>query len=178
MISQHDTFGQEFNMLKTVAYLQIVLFVVMTFPCMAGSLSEHSIETVSISADEAFEDVQPGILHFKGNFILQSTEWKLQATQSTVWGRPDKPDKVYLEGTPAHFRIDQQVDDKQHTIEATAPVIEYLRSSNLLQLSGGAVLTLDGEMIKSSAIDFDIKTERYLAHGAGGVKIEVPPDKR
>jgi len=178
MIMQYINFKQEFYMLKTVAYLQIVLLVVMTLPCSASSLSDHSVAMVSISADEAYEDLEPGILHFKGNFVLQSTEWKLKATQSTVWGRPDKPDKVYLEGSPAHFRITRQDGEDQHTVEATAAVIEYLRSSHSLQLSGGATLTLDGEMIKSSAVDFDIKTERYVAHGAGGVKIEVPPDKR
>jgi len=178
MISQQGTFEQELNMLKTATLILIVLFVVVAFPGMASSLKKPSVETVSISSDEAFEDAQPGILHFKGNFVFQSIEWKLQATQSTVWGRPDKPDRVYLEGDPAHFRIEQTNDGRQHTIEATAPVIEYLRSGNSLQLSGGAVLTLDGEMIKSSAIDFDLKTERYLAHGEGGVKIEVPSDKR
>lgn len=178
MISQYTIFEQEFYMLKRRVHFLIVLLVAVSVPCSAALLSEQSIETVNISADEAFEDQQPGILHFKGHFILQSIEWKLQATQSTVWGRPDKPDKVYLEGAPAHFRIDQQDGGKQHTIEATAAVIEYSRSSNMLLLSGGATLTLDGEMIKSSAIDFDLETERYLAHGAGGVKIEVPPDKR
>jgi len=175
MISQYDALQQEIYMLKTAHCCLIVLLAVMYLPCNASQLGEQSFKTISISADEAFEDLKPNILHFKGNFLMQSNEWRLESNQATVSGRPDKPDKIYLEGEPARFLIDRRDDKNLRTIEASAPAIEYLRSANLLKLSGGAVLKLDQEVIRSAVIEFDLDSDRYRASGADGVMIEVPP---
>lgn len=175
MICQYDALQQEIYMLKRALCCLIVLLAVVCLPCNASPLGEYSFETISISADEAFEDLQPNILHFNGNFMMQSNEWRLESKQATVSGRPDKPDKIHLEGEPARFMIDRKDGEILQTIEASAPVIEYLRSANLLKLSGGAVLKLDEEVIRSAVIEFDLDSDRYRASGADGVMIEVPP---
>ena len=133
-------------------------------------------ETVSISADEAYEDVLPGILHFNGHFFMRSDDWQLESVRAIVYGQPDRPDKVYLEGSPARFLINREPGDRQNAVEATAPKVEYQRSTNLLTLSGGAMLKLDGEVISSNVIEYNISTERYRAEGGGGVVIKVPPN--
>jgi len=130
---------------------------------------------ISISADEASEDEQPGILHFNGHFLMQSADWQLNSDEATVYGSPDKPDRVYLEGSPASFLINLDHNDKQAQIRASAMVVEYLRDENLLMLSGGATLMLGDEVISSTAIDYDIETNRYRASGSDGVQIRVPP---
>jgi len=131
---------------------------------------------ISISADEASEDEQPGILHFNGHFLMQSTDWQLTSEEATVYGSPDKPDRVYLEGSPARFLINRNDSKNLGLITATALVVEYLRSDNLLVLSGGATLMLDDEVIRSTHIEYDINTNRYRAGGFDRVLIEVPPD--
>ncbi len=130
---------------------------------------------ISISADEASEDEQPGILHFNGHFLMQSTDWQLTSEEATVYGSPDKPDRVYLEGSPARFLINLNDQENRGQIKATAPVVEYLRNGNLLMLSGGATLMLGDEVIRSTHIEYDINTNRYRASGSDGVLIEVPP---
>ncbi len=130
---------------------------------------------ISISADEASEDEQPGILHFNGHFLMQSTDWQLTSEEATVYGSPDKPDRVYLEGAPARFLINRNDEENRGQIKATALVVEYLRDGNLLMLSGGATLMLGDEVIRSTHIAYDIKTNRYRASGSDGVLIEVPP---
>lgn len=147
----------------------------MVLPGIASSQGDRVIQTVSISADEASEDIQPGILHFDGHFRMQSVDWQLESAQATVYGQPDRPDKVYLEGLPARFMINRDKGDGQSKVEAAAPAVEYHRSTNMLRLSGGAMLKLDGEVIRSNVIEYDINTERYRAAGADGVTIEVPP---
>lgn len=142
---------------------------------MASPVNDVSFETISIFADEASEDILPGILHFRGNFIMQTNEWRLESGQATVYGDPDRPDKVHLEGSPARFLIDRDVDGGQGIVEATAPEMEYQRSTGILRLSGGAVLTLEDEVIQSTVIEYNIDTERYQAGGIDGVVIEVPP---
>lgn len=163
-------------MLKTFLRCQIVLLAVMFQTLDASATGDRVIETVSISADEAFEDIQPGILHFSGHFLMRSGDWQLESVRATVHGKPDRPDEVYLEGSPARFLIQRHGDGRQQTVEATAPKVEYQRSTNLLKLSGGAILMLDGEVIRSRVIEYNVRTDRYRAEGRNGVMIEVPPN--
>lgn len=163
-------------MLRIVFRCQIVLLAVMIMPGDASSAGDRLVETVSISADEAYEDIQPGILHFNGHFRMRSSDWQLESVQATVYGKPERPDKVYLEGSPARFLINRGQAEGQDTIEAVAPKMEYQRSTNLLKLSGGAMLKLDGEVIRSSVIEYNISTARYRAEGLDGVMIEVSPN--
>ena len=107
----------------------------MCCPCSAASLGEGAFDMISISADEASEDEQPGILHFNGHFQMRSTDWQLTSDQATVYGSPDEPDRVYLEGSPAHFLVNRNDQTDQDQIKAAAQVVEYLRDANLLKLS-------------------------------------------
>ena len=159
-------------MKKTITWC---LLMSMSCFCGAAPLGEGAFDMISISADEASEDEQPGILHFNGNFLMQSTDWQLTSEEATVYGSPDKPDRVYLEGSPARFLINGNDLKNQGQIKATARVVEYLRDDNVLTLSGGATLMLDDEVIRSNHIEYDINTNRYRAGGIEGVLIEVPP---
>lgn len=143
--------------------------------CGADPLGEGAFDMINISADEAREDEQPGILHFNGNFLMQSTDWQLTSDEATVYGSPDKPDRVYLAGAPARFLINPDDRNYQNQIKAAAQVVEYLRDDNLLVLSGGATLILGDEVISSTHIEYDFNTNRYRAGGSDGVLIEVPP---
>ena len=151
------------------------LLLLMSCICNAAPLGEGAFDMISISADEASEDEQPVILHFNGNFLMQSTDWQLTSEEATVFGSPDKPDRVYLEGSPARFVINRNDLKNQGQIKAAAQVVEYLRDDNLLTLSGGATLMLDDEVIRSNHIEYDINTNRYRAGGTEGVLIEVLP---
>jgi len=131
---------------------------------------------ISIAADEASEDEQPGILHFNGHFVMQSTDWHLTSDQATVYGSPDKPDRVVLKGSPARFLVNRTDHPDEGQVEGTALEVEYLREVNLLVLSSGATLMLGDEIIRSAHIAYDIGTKRYQAGGTDGVLIEVPPD--
>jgi lipopolysaccharide transport protein LptA len=130
---------------------------------------------ISISADVAREDEQPGILHFTGHFRMLSDDWNLTSDAATVYGNPDKPDRVVLEGSPARFLVNRGDSADTDQIEATAPVVEYSRADDLLLLSNGATLMMGGEVIRSRYIEYNISTNRYKAGGADGVLIEVPP---
>jgi len=144
-------------------------------PCSAAPLGEDAFDMINISADEAREDEQPGILHFNGHFLMQSDDWRLTSAEATVYGTPDKPDRVYLEGSPARFVINRVDLAAQGQIKAAALVVEYSRAANLLTLSGEATLELGDEVIRSTHIEYDISTNRYQAGGDDGVLIEVPP---
>lgn len=151
------------------------LWLLAMAPGQADVLGEGAFDTISISADEAIEDDQPGILHLNGNFKMRSEEWFLTASRATVYGSPGKPDRVYLEGTPAQFDFLPADEPDQELIEAAALQVEYLRDPNLLKLVGDASLVLDNEIIRSATIEYDIDSNRYRAGGDNGVFIKVPP---
>ena len=148
------------------------LLTLMFSPCNATPLGEGAFDTISISAEQASEDEQPGILHLKGNFLMQSHDWRLTSTLATVYGSPNRPDRVYLEGSPARFLVQSA---EQGPVEAAASVVEYLRAANKLKLSGSATLKLGDEVIRSTYIEYDISSNRYQAGGINGVLIEIPP---
>ena len=144
---------------------------------MAAPLGAGAFDMISISADEAIEDEAPGILHFSGHFLMRSEDWNLTSDQATVYGSPDRPERVILEGSPARFLINRTDSAELGQIEAAAQVVEYSRAANLLLLSSGATLVVGDEVIRSRYIEYDIGTNRYKAGGADGVLIEVPPVK-
>lgn len=159
-------------MKKTIIYSLLLLTL---SPCVAAPLDVGAFDMISISAEEATEDEQPGILHFRGHFLMQSQDWQLTSTQATVYGSPNEPDRVYLEGSPARFLVHRENSTGREPIEAAALIVEYLRVPNTLTLSGDATLMLGKEVIRSTYIEYDIDTNRYQARGTDGVLIKVPP---
>jgi lipopolysaccharide transport protein LptA len=159
-------------MKKTLIFGLLMVIIPL---CNAAPLSESAFKTISISADEAIEDELPGILHFKGRFLMQSNDWNVMASQATVYGELDKPDRIYLEGEPARFLVVSTTKTAQGSIDASALVVEYLHEANKLILSGQATLMLGDEVIRSTYIEYDISTNRYVAGGDDGVLIKVPP---
>jgi lipopolysaccharide export system protein LptA len=158
-------------MKNAVLYSLLLMFLT---PCHAAPLGKESFRTVNISAMEAREDEQSGILHFEGDFRMQSTDWYLTSTQATVYGSPNRPDRIYLAGSPARFEVDHLENVEQGPVKATAGVVEYQREANTLKLSGDAILMLGNEIIRSAYIEYDIGTNRYRAGGSDRVRIEVP----
>lgn len=156
-----------------------VLFYLLAFIspcCQAVQLGIDEFDMISISADTAEEDERPGILHFRGNFKMQSSDWRLTSTKATVYGSPDRPDRVRLEGSPARFHVREDDNPESELVEAAAMVVEYVRATSRLRLSGNATLVLDREIIQSAEIEYDIETRRYRAGGGDGVLIVVPPN--
>ena len=144
-------------------------------PCIAAPLGAGAFDMISISADEAREDEEPGVLHFSGQFQMRSDDWQLYSDQATVYGSPDKPDRIYLEGSPAQFNVEQTDQRGYGQITGTAQAVEYVAATSQLVLSGEAVLMLGDEIIRSARIKYDINTNRYQAGGDDGVLIQVPP---
>ena len=162
-------------MSRTDLYFVSVLLLLLPMSSESETSIGSGFETISISADVASEDVQPGILHFEGRFIMQTPDWRVESDRATVYGQPDRPDEVYLQGSPARFLINRDDDEHRNIVEAISPRMEYTRSADTLRLTGGATLKLGDEIIQSEVIEYNINTERYRAGGADGVLIEVPP---
>ena len=159
-------------MLRTLT--PCLLLLLASVHCHAAPVADGGFEILSISADRASEDPDRDAMLLEGNLDLETHEWLLQAERAVVNGPANRPSSVRLEGSPVLLRsIAAEGDDD---LEASAPVIEYDRSTNSLLLSGGAFLSQGRQVLRSATIEYDIESGRFQAHGAEGVTIEAQPD--
>ena len=149
----------------------------------AEKLSFSSNDTVNVSAENAWEGDVEDVVHFEGKFELRAPDWTLSADSAVVYGQLDNPDKIILKGSPARIYFlrekhkENEQKQKEQSVEGSAFLIEYMRASNKLKMSGSARLTRDANTLAGEIIEYDIDADRYSASGEGGINIQVTPGK-
>jgi lipopolysaccharide transport protein LptA len=133
-------------------------------------------DTVSIQAENAWEDVVADTLHFSGHFELKAQDWYLSADQATLYGNLDDPETATMTGSPANIQLATITDGRIETITGKAARIDYRRASNSISLEGDASLSRAGQTLRSEKIVYSIELDRILAGGSDGVRIEVTPE--
>ena len=164
-------------------------FVVLCQAALVNAelLDFSSDDSVIIKADSAWEDATEDVVHFSGGFTLRAPDWYVSADTAVVYGKLDDPDKVQLNGNPARIfflRTGSDTDSPTRNdgepadrTEGTATDIEYLRSTNVVKLSGSATLKRDEDVLVSEKIEYDVDSDRYTASGTGGVNIQIKADR-
>lgn len=132
--------------------------------------------TISIRADNAWEDVTPDTIHFSGHFELKANDWYLSADHATLFGDLDDPETAILTGSPATIQLETTANDRIETITGQAARIVYQRVTNSITLEGGASLSRAGQLMQSEEIEYDIEQDRIQAGGSQGVHIRVNPE--
>ena len=133
-------------------------------------------DTITIQADNAWEDEAPDTIQFSGHFELKARDWYLSADQATLYGNLDDPETAILTGSPANIQLETVSDDRIETITGQASRIVYQRVTNRISLVGGASLSRAGQTMQSEEIEYDIDQDRILAGGSEGVRIRVKPE--
>jgi len=150
-------------------------------PGVADSLDFSSDDTVTVTAERAWEDDEPNVIHLSGNFELRGPDWCLSGDSAVVYGKLDDPDRVVVEGKPAtiaFLRGEQEsaVPDTRDRVDGTALFVEYFRSTDKLTMRGGANLVRKDSTLDSEMIEYDVETDRYSAGGEGGINIQFTTD--
>lgn len=162
-----------------IARQQIMLFT-LQFLVAAGlaaqerSLSLSPVDKVLIRSAEAREDIEPGIIHFSGDFYLEASDWNVSADHATLYGNLDDPETVVLTGAPARISVTAEYGGKTDEISGQAARITYWRDEKLIELQGDARLGRSEHILQGGSIDYDIDSDSLHAGGEGGVKIVVP----
>ena len=76
-------------------------------------------DAIGITADQAWEDTEPDLIHFQGNFEMHSNQWHLTAESAALQGKLDAPDQVVLLGSPAQISLLHDVNGRSETIAAS-----------------------------------------------------------
>jgi lipopolysaccharide transport protein LptA len=151
-------------------------------PGYADILDFSSDDTLTITADRAWEGDQADVTHFSGQFVLRAPDWSLSADTAVVYGKLDDPDRIVVEGKPASISFLRDAEDagvnyaSEERVDGTASVLEYFRATDKLVMRGAATLTRKDSTLVSEVIEYDANTDRYSASGEGGINIEFTPE--
>jgi len=162
--------------------LVLLMFLFGTQTVRAGPLDFSSDDTVTITADRAWEAEEPDVIHFSGQFELHAPDWSMSGDTAVVYGKLDDPDRVTVEGTPATVSFLRENTngsgdaDPDERIDGEASLVEYFRSTDKLIMRGSSRLVRKDSNLTSEIIEYDVETDRYSAGGEGGIDIQYTPD--
>ena len=142
----------------------------------AGPLDFSSDDTVTITADRAWEAQEPNVIHFSGNFELHAPDWSMSGDTAVVYGKLDDPETAVLTGSPAVILVSTESRGRVRTVFGEAERIVYNRETNSLRMEGAASLTRDDNTMSSGEIEYDIEQDRIRAGGKEGVYIKAKPE--
>lgn len=128
-------------------------------------------DVVSIRADTAWEDTEPGVVHFEGRFEMQVRDWLVLADRAVLYGKLDDPDRVVLEGSPARLELSYTLGELTQIVQGRASKIMYDREAAQIRLSGDALMGQGDKILHSGEIDYDIRTDRFRTKGETGISI-------
>jgi lipopolysaccharide transport protein LptA len=166
---------------------RLAVFCLPAFFCgvqsgFAGSLDFSSGDTVTVSAERAWEADEADVIHFSGRFELRAPDWCLFGDTAVVYGNLDNPDRVVVEGKPARisFLRDAEGDvgspESRERVDGWASFVEYFRATDKLLMRGEAKLTRKESTLVSEVIEYDVDADRYSAGGEGGINILLNTD--
>lgn len=159
--------------LRTLPWVTLMLL----FPLALSGDEDLRIsreDMVAIHADRAWEDIEPDTVHFEGHFKMQVRGLLVNADRVTLYGKLDNPDRLELQGSPARFHLSHTQGNRMEDVAGEALEIVYQRESELISLNGTARLVQGENVLQSSEVEYDIKSNRFRAKGATGVHINIP----
>lgn len=142
------------------------------------ALEDDRNQPIELLADSVDFDDSKGLSIYTGDVDLRQGSMRLWADKVTVQHRDKKPDKIIAVGSPARF----QQDGEDGPVKARAKHADYVVDSELLILTGDAVLQQRGDEVKNDRIIYDRVKHRIKAGGAAQGKQRVritiqPPEK-
>jgi lipopolysaccharide transport protein LptA len=132
------------------------------------------VDKVSIRSNQAWEDTEPSVMHFSGDFNLTAADWFVSADSATLYGNLDDPETVVLQGAPATFRVRAVHDQAEETVSGDARQITYLRRLQVVRLEREARLHWGDTVIRGAEIEYDLETDRFRASGPEGISLLMP----
>ena len=150
----------------------------------ADSPSFSSDDTVTVTAERAWQDDEADVIHFSGQFEIHASDWSLLGDTAVVYGKLDNPDRVVVEGKPAKISFlrdpddDADTDEPAERIDGAALFVEYFRSTDKLLMRGAASLTRNDGSLVSEVIEYNVDADRYSASGEGGINVQFNPDDK
>ena len=161
--------------MKSRLSVLLPLLLAVSLPAVAEAPRVSRHDTVTVQADEAWEDSANDAVHFRGHFEIRASDWQVTADQATLYGPLDDPDRVVAE-KGAKIRLNTAGTSDHKPVAGEADRIEYVRKGDLVTLTGSARLHKQENTMQSGTIEYNRATDSFRAGGSrGGVKIRFTP---
>ena len=121
--------------------------------CAAASEDTLSSE-LTIEGDSAVFLQEQNTIEYVGNVIAFMDGMRINGDRILVEMTEDRIKRITTTGGPASFWHEQNMAERDTT--ATANTIVYLPATSLLELSGSASLTQDGNAVSSARIRYNL----------------------
>ncbi|AWF82407.1 lipopolysaccharide transport periplasmic protein LptA [Microbulbifer sp. A4B17] len=148
------------------------------FTAVAQALPDDRTQKISVGSDSMSADRANNLVVYTDNVVITQGSLQIRADRVEVYfTASDEISRVVAVGRPAHFQ--QRILDSQEPVKAHAERIEYVISSEELQLNGQAYIDRDGNTLTAEKIDYDLATEQMSARsqpGQGRVEMIWKPE--
>ena len=152
----------------------LAILLLLLSPVSSAESGNDQKETIVIRADRAWEEPdEREVLHFQGNFELISPDWTLYADEADLYGPLDDPHRLVARGAPALLTI----LDREERVIGRGEIIEYVRETDIITLTGNAELEGDSLSMKSAEIVYDVGEERLKSSASSGVEMILQRDR-
>jgi len=131
----------------------LLLTLCLCLPSTGFALKTDKNQPIYVEADGVDLDDKKGISIYKGNVVLTQGSIVLKADKLVVTQKKSKKDHIEATGKPVTFQ--QQVEGKKAMVKGRARKVDYASDSEILYLTGGAVLTQGKDTFKSDKITYD-----------------------
>jgi lipopolysaccharide transport protein LptA len=131
-------------------------------------------DTIVVHADEAWQGDDAQVLHLRGRLKLHAPNWSIEADRARLFGPLEDPDSIFVDGAPATIKVRQPNRDGYLTAEGAQ--IQYQPQSNILYLTGDAIVDTGDTAIASETIEYRVRDETFTAGKSGRVHVIANPD--
>lgn len=131
-------------------------------PFITAVAAKHDFDKqIVIKAKRQASDLKNKIASYLDDVYITQGTLTIKADLVQVFSEPDSDAKVYLaQGKPAVF---QQLLTDGNPIRLQANEIKYEPSKNTITISGDAIVSQEGSIVKGNSIVYNTLTEQLLA---------------
>lgn len=131
----------------------LALALLLILPGLTAALESDQDQPIYIEADGVDIDDRSGISTYKGNVELTQGSIVIKADRVTVTQRQDQNDEIEAVGNPVTFR--QETEGDKGPVKGRSKKAEYSANSEIINMTGDAVLTQGQDTFKSDRIIYD-----------------------
>ncbi|TVO70861.1 MAG: lipopolysaccharide transport periplasmic protein LptA [Sedimenticola selenatireducens] len=131
----------------------LIVILLLALPSLASALQSDKDQPINVEADSVEIDDRQGISIYKGNVELTQGSIILKADKVTVTQQANQTDRIEALGNPVTFK--QDTESGKGAIKGRAKKTEYFANSELINMTGDAVLIQGKDTFKSDKIIYD-----------------------
>ena len=144
--------GERFRAISLAA---CVAYLLLLGSAVFAETRENALSSqLTIEGDSAVFLQEQNTVEYAGNVVAFMDGMRINGDRVLVEMNADRIERITTTGAPASFWQQQNAAERDTT--ATANTIVYLPDTSLLELSGSASLTQDGNAVSSALIRYNL----------------------